>query len=74
MSHFEQHLSNHPILGLILSVCGIIFGSIIDTLGKLQGVHLPPFIIEIFQILSYCGAICIAVVTVHGWFKKTFRK
>jgi hypothetical protein len=74
MSNFENQLGNHPILGLLMSCSAVVLGTVLDTVNALQNTHIPPFIIESFQILSYVGAICIAIVTVHSWYKKNFFK
>lgn len=73
MTHLQQAIETHPVLGLILSVCGVILGALIETLNALQGVHIPPIFLELLQCLSYMGAILVASITVYTFVKKHFK-
>lgn len=70
MNHFVENLEQHPVIGLILSVCSAMLGLLLETLGGITSGHIPPLIIESLQALSYLGGITVASITIHGWIKK----
>lgn len=48
---------------------GLIAMGKLAPLAAFQGVHIPPIVIESFQIGSYCSAMVVALITVHKFFK-----
>lgn len=43
-------------------------------LHNIQNIHIPPVIIEGFQVLAYAGSFTVAVLTVVSWIQKRFKK
>ena len=64
MAHFIDHTDA---VGAATSGGLTVLGTI---LGFLQTQHLPPIVIESAQLLSYCGAIMVAAVTLYKHFTK----
>lgn len=67
-------MSSHANLDLTInSICTgglILFAKFIEWNNEMQGVHLPPIVIECLQATSYLGAITVSCYTVYSHIRK----
>lgn len=71
MQELTEQAQQHPILLGIISIVHIIGGFLF---GLINIIHIPPVIIQIFQLVSFIVGILVGIVTLITWFRKNFKK
>jgi hypothetical protein len=66
-----HYIENHPLTGFALTGGHFLIGK---KVGDIPAYHLPPVLIESFQVGAYSVSITVGLITVYGFYKKHFRK
>ena len=72
MKQLVNNIDAHPLLNFCISVFLLATGKALHFVHTLQveAVHIPPVVIELFQIVAYMGGGAAGFVALHGWWKK----
>lgn len=71
MHELNEQAQLHPIVFGLVSILNIMGGFF---LGLVEVSHIPPIIIEIFQLCSFSVGILVGIVTLVTWCKKHLKK
>lgn len=72
MKSIVNNIDAHPLVNFFISLALLMTGKILHFIPLLQMevTHIPPVVIELFQIMAYAGGGAAGFVALHGWWKK----
>lgn len=63
-----QYIQDHPVFALIIG------GAHLATAEALAVTQVPLIVMQIFQLGAWTITSIVGLITIYGWFKKTFYK
>ena len=66
MTHFQNELSQHPVIGFLFSVLFYTIG----LCSNLLFIQMPVIVMQIFQLAAWTIAIVVGCITIYEWLKK----
>lgn len=62
-----ENIENHPETGASLTVAHVLLAMVVKLIDN---GHINPLIMDIFQLLAWCVAIVVGILTIIGFTKK----
>lgn len=62
-------MTTHELLIKCTTTVGLVVMGKIAPLAAIQGVHIPPIVIECLQAGSYCSAMVVGAITIHKYLR-----
>lgn len=66
MVNFQYELSEHPVIGFVISVSLYVLGLV----PPLLFVKIPVIVMQLFQLAAWTVAIFVGCITIFEWIKK----
>jgi len=66
MATLNQYIQSHPVASLLIGAVNIAAAELLP----LTNIHVPPLVMELFQLGAWSVAMIVGVVTIYGKLKK----